>query len=961
MQTETRDMLLFAQLQEGLRFNIMESPAVSGATTYSALCLAAKNEEKRWLELKKRKSYNLEQRTQYKKPTFSSETNFPKKSLPEKTSEEASHGWKTPKCWTCGKVGHLSKDCRGRKKESPGSHGSNSKANAKIVQSEPVPTTREDPREFMLSDSEEEDKTVVSIVHVRDAGSKPQRAPVHVQGVPMPGVVDSGADITIIGGEMFKRVAAVAKLHKKDFKPPDKKPVNYDQKPFIIDGRVDLDVAFQGRSIRAPVYVKMDAAEQLLLSEGVCRQLGIVKYHQQVQPGNFEDKDAHEKPETRDCACQVPTVRVRLVQNVRIPPKHMVVAKVQLLGLTPTDSFLSPQMLEGDADLRQNRGIQISDCVIQPTSEGTARIILTNHLGVSQKLEKGLELGTGTDTADILTSGSALKDSENEESGWDLELATQVAENQVSTSQDSPSISQVQTEDREQWRRLRLRDALTVEFADLSIPTQEKELLYSAVEDFHDVFCLEDGERGETDLVTLNIDTGDARPKRLPVRRVPFAVREEILRQLQEMQANGVIEPSSSPWASPIVMVRKKDGTMRMCVDYRNLNSVTKSDVFPLPRIDDLLDQLAGSMFFSTLDLAAGYWQVKVDPDSIEKTAFITPRGLYQFRVMPFGLTNAPSIFQRLMQRVLSHLDDEEATFADVYIDDILLFSKTMEDHIRHLQRVFQRLREAGLKLKLSKCHFLRQSVDYLGYVITPCGLQPNQKQVAAVADFPVPVSVTAVRQFLGLTSYYRRFIHQFAKKAEPLHRLTRKDVEFTWDEDCQQAFELLKTTLVKAPILVYPNFERSFVVETDASICGLGAILSQEQSDGQLHPIAYGSRVLSVPQRNYGITELETLAVVWALTHFLAYVYGHEVTVVTDHSAVKSILEKPNLSGKHARWWLKVYGSGVKKIDIRYRPGRENAGADALSRNPVLCPESTLDEEFQVAAVSSSTRNLAS
>lgn len=303
---------------------------------------------------------------------------------------------------------------------------------------------------------------------------------------------------------------------------------------------------------------------------------------------------------------------------------------------------------------------------------------------------------------------------------------------------------------------------------------------------------------------------------------------------------------------------------------------------------------------------------------------------------MPFGLTNAPAVFQRLMQQVLSNLKtDNERDFAEVYIDDVLIFSETLEEHLQHLRLVFERLERAGLKLKPSKCHFLRESVEYLGHLITPQGLKPNPKQVQAVIEFPVPESVTNVRQFLGLTSYYRRFIAQFAKIAALLHALTLKDAVFEWSRECEVAFEALKAAITHSPVLAYPNFSLDFVLETDACVKGLGAVLSQCQDDDILHPVAFASRSLSLAERNYSVTDLETLAVVWAMQHFRAYLYGHKVTVITDHSAVKSVLEAPGRSGKHAHWWLKVFGSGVKDVQITYRPGRENDRADALSRNP--------------------------
>ena len=344
-----------------------------------------------------------------------------------------------------------------------------------------------------------------------------------------------------------------------------------------------------------------------------------------------------------------------------------------------------------------------------------------------------------------------------------------------------------------------------------------------------------------------------------------FTVREEVARQLKKMQEARVIQPSSSPWASPVVMVRKKDGSHRFCVDYHHLNSLTKSDTYPLPRIDDLLDQLGQCKYFSTLDLASGYWQIRVARESREKTTFVTPQGLFEFLVMPFGLTNAPAAFQRLMQRVLAGLNpDAGPDFVAVYIDDVLVFSRTVEDHLNHLRAVIQRIMEAGLKLKPSKCHFAQREVEYLGHLVTPEGLKPNRQLFEAITEFSTPANVSEVRRFLGLASYYRRFIDGFAKIAAPLQELTRKNTPFHWTEACNKSMRTLKTQLTSALVLAYPSFHRPFTVETDASIIGLGAVLQQTQEDSKLHPVAYASRSLTAAEQNYSITELEALAVVW-------------------------------------------------------------------------------------------------
>ena len=299
--------------------------------------------------------------------------------------------------------------------------------------------------------------------------------------------------------------------------------------------------------------------------------------------------------------------------------------------------------------------------------------------------------------------------------------------------------------------------------------TKLKQLL----SDNHDVFCLEEGERGETNLTEMEIDTGDVTPRRVPLRRMPIAVRREVAGQLETMQEAGVIKPSQSPWSSPVVMVRKKDGSQGFCVDYRALNAVTKVDTYPLPRVDDLLDRLGGSRYFTTLDLASGYWQIPVSPGAREKTAFVVPQGLYEFRVMPFGLTNAPAVFQHLMHKVLLGLNHKEGPdFVSVYIDDVLVFSPTPETHLEHLKKVINRIREAGLKLKPSKCCFVRKEV---GHLLTPSDIKPNPKTTRAVTEFSVPQNLKQLRQFLGLSSYYRRFIKNFSSYSLPSKRVDQK------------------------------------------------------------------------------------------------------------------------------------------------------------------------------------------
>ena len=317
----------------------------------------------------------------------------------------------------------------------------------------------------------------------------------------------------------------------------------------------------------------------------------------------------------------------------------------------------------------------------------------------------------------------------------------------------------------------------------------DKNKFYHLLVAYRDVFAADKTDFGRTNQIQHQIETGGASPVRQRSRRIAPTQREETTKMLQDMLNKQIIQPSTSPWASPIVLVRKKDGTLRFCVDYRKLNALTRKDAYPLPRIDDALDTLARSKWFTTLDLISGYWQVEMSDDDREKTAFCTPDGLFEFNVMPFRLCNAPATFQRLMDAVLAGLQWSSCL---VYLDDVIIPGKDFEDHLQNIRVVLERLRQAGLKLHPTKCHFGKKQVTFLGHIVSEDGVATDPQKISKVASWPVPISQHEVRQFLGLASYYRKFIKGFATVAKPLHRLTEKTAVFKWTTDCQEAFEKL-------------------------------------------------------------------------------------------------------------------------------------------------------------------------
>ncbi|KAI8512048.1 hypothetical protein Bbelb_111480 [Branchiostoma belcheri] len=433
-----------------------------------------------------------------------------------------------------------------------------------------------------------------------------------------------------------------------------------------------------------------------------------------------------------------------------------------------------------------------------------------------------------------------------------------------------------------------------------------------------DTFSADKHDFGHTNAVTHRIFTGDAPPSREPYRRIPPTMYKEVKDHIQVMLDKGVIQHSCSPWAAPVVLVRKTDGGLRFCVDYRRLNARTDRDAFPLPRIEESLDALGGAQLFSTLDLASGYWQVEVHPEDREKTAFTSVHGLFEFVRLPFGLSGAPATFSRLMQRCLG---DQNLETLLIYLDDIIVFSKNFEEHLDRLDLVFSRLRQYGLKLRPDKCHLFRTSVKYLGHVVSADGVATDSDKTAALRDWPVPTTAKQVRQFLGFASYYRRFVESFGKIAGPLHELTRKGSPFRWTPECQIAFDTLPLRIA--------------ILYTDASNDGLGAVLAQKQG-GMERVIAYASRSLRPTERNwdnYSSFKLELLALKWAVTEkFKEHLYGTKFTVFTDNNPLAH-LSTAKLGAVEQRW---VAGLANFDFDIKYRPGKANANADALSRLPL-------------------------
>jgi hypothetical protein len=458
-------------------------------------------------------------------------------------------------------------------------------------------------------------------------------------------------------------------------------------------------------------------------------------------------------------------------------------------------------------------------------------------------------------------------------------------------------------------------------------PTNRMKIKQLIIEYEH-IFEYDKEKMGRINLVKHKIITS---PNEIPIAQKRYRETKDktefISQEVDKLLKMNKIRESYSPWASPVTLAGKKSGNYRFCIDYRRLNAVTKPDAYPLPRIDELLEKYETSKWFTSLDLAAGYHQIEMEELDKEKTAFICSKGLYEYNVMPFGLRNAPGTFQRVMDKILKEYIDK---FVVVYIDDIMIYSNSFEDHLTHLNKVLKRLKDNNLIIKLKKCRFAEENIEFLGHVIGKDGIKPDPNKIIKITQLKPPTNVRGVRSILGLCSYYRKFIKDFSKIAKPLTNLIKKDNEFIWNDNCQQAFDELKEKLVNHPILQHPNYGKEFILMTDSSGVGLGVVLAQKDNNNKEVVIAYASRTLNSTEQKYLITEQECLAVIWAIQHFHKFLIGRKFQVITDHAALKGLMNAKIPKGKRARWVMELQ---QYNFEIVHRAGKENKNADALSR----------------------------
>ncbi|CAK1597720.1 unnamed protein product [Parnassius mnemosyne] len=729
---------------------------------------------------------------------------------------------------------------------------------------------------------------------------------VEVAGRIFSGYLDTGAQLNVIS-------LSAIKILNYDVRPTDALLKGFTGNTVPAMGRVNLTMTIDGLSFNTTAVVthtKLPAEVDILIGQPVINSEGISLVTTQnsalLKENNVYDDSFSGKYKVTSCS------------DVQIQPQESIFVEVNIVGNSPAcDVCTSPRV----HDL--NNKYFVVPAALLTGQNGYLRIynMGREHL----KWRKG-DLVTRAAPCEIMQNESA----EKRVGGCNNAKlhANKMKRSELIQVNNITNLTSANT--LEHLRTLKLASTPVPDIAVGDLCDYDQCQLFELLLNYQDCFAANSHDLGVTNLSEMTIELTSKTPVFHKPYRLGYKELEIVRAKVKDLLDAGIIRESQSNYASPVVLVKKNNGDSRLCIDYRALNAITVKDRFPLPQIDDQLNKLSGKCFYTSLDLAQGYHQIPLASESTKFTAFITPEGQWEYTRVPFGLANGPAVFQRTIYKLLGSLRYEDVL---TFMDDLLLPSLDVNKGLLILEEVLQLLRKANLKLNLKKCAFLKTEINYLGHVVTPHGIQPGDRKLDAMTNFPTPKNVHQVRQFMGLCSYFRKFIHNFAIIARPLTELTKKNVSWNWGDEKNCAFSKLKLLLSNKPVLALHNRNYDTEIHTDACKLGIAGILLQKQPSGELKPVLYFSRVTTKEEMIYHSYELETLAVVESLKRFRIYITGIRFKVVTDCSAVRSTLTKRDLVPRIARWWLQIQDFDMEVV---YRPGINMRHVDALSRNPV-------------------------
>ena len=766
------------------------------------------------------------------------------------------------------------------------------------------------------TDKESGENTSNHIMHLPSNLKQNTYVTVHITNIQHRALIDTGAQRSCLSRDVFQRLGS-----EHDLAPtPDfAKFRSASGAPMNVLGTSEVTLTLGGQSFVHSFYVLENLDLPVILGADFLERNGIdVSCQRHIihwANGRHRVKMTH-RHHNQSCA-----TLFRISDAISILANNEALIPIFTNNVTASNGIINPTR-----ELFR-LGMVGAKCLVKLEGNKTCMRLL-NPTNLDIKIPRNTAIGVFNAVADprVAFLGNALDDYENEDDSLPL-IANLFETGEIQTN-SSITHQLTNLPQKEKERYLSLANELNIDLSTSSLNNEQKELLTLLIGKNRLAFAKDMSELGHCTVYKHHVDTGDSPPIRKRFYRVSPEQKREIEKQCEELVKNGIISESDTLWNSPVLLVKKKSGEYRMVVDLRALNAVAKPQFYPLPRLEDVIDSVGESkaQFYSCLDLLPGFNQIGLTEESKDKLGIVTHNKVYRFERLCFGLNSAPAAYQYTMQRIMSGLGKIQLT----YIDDCIIFSKNFEDHLDHLQLVFDRLIAANMKIKPSKCQFGKNKVTYLGHLFSNRGVHVDPQKIEAVKSFPTPTRVKQVQSFLGLCNYYRKFVKDYSKITAPLTELTKKDVDFAWTEARDHAFGTLKNKLINAPILAFPDFNSRFYITSDSSNFACGYYLSQFDHNGVEQVISYGGRSLSNQERKYSATEKELLGLISAIKHFRCYVAGREFTARTDHCSLQYLKSLKDPTGRLGRWLMFLQEYQVK---IEYIKGKSNVVADALSR----------------------------